>query len=579
MSRRFSCKSVAWCAFLWGVLTPGWSAETHDWVIRGGNIYDGSGGQPYAGDVAVDGDRIVYVGPTKGMTGRQEINAAGQAVAPGFINMLSHVEESIMVDGRALSDLTQGVTLEVLGEDSMGPLNPTMKTLLVQRQADIHYPVTWSTLGEYLEQAERRGIGPNIASFVGAPAVRTFVLGENNVQPTPRQLDQMRELVRQAMEEGALGVTTMLIYEPASYARTEELTTLARVAAQCGGIYTAHIRNEGDRIEQAIAETVDIARSSGAPAEIYHFKLDGKDNWNKFDRAVGSIEQARSRGIRITANMYTYIASATGFDAAMPAWVQEGGLEKWIERLKDPAIRARVIAEMRDPHPADWDSAYAGAGPDGVLLLGFKNPKLKPLTGRRLSNIARERGASPEDTIVDLVIEDGSRVEVAYFGMDEANIRREVQLPWMSFGSDEGGLAPEGVFLLSSAHPRAYGNFARLLAKYVREEKLLSLQEAVRRLSSLPADNLSLKDRGRLKAGEFADLVVFDPATIQDHATFDKPHQLSTGVSNVMVNGRLALKDGRPTGAATGRFVRGRAWIGAPGGGCRASAAVWSWAK
>ena len=552
---------------------------SNDLVLRNGTIYDGSGKAPYRGDVAIKADRITYVGPHRALAGRTEIDVKGQAIAPGFINMLAHPEESLFADGRALSDLQQGVTLEVMGEFSMGPLNQKMKDLAVKREQDIKYPVTWTTLGEYLDVLERRGISPNVASFVGAPTVRTYVLGEGDVQPTPQQLEEMRALVHSAMEEGALGVTTMLIYAPATYAKTPELMALAEESARCGGIYTTHMRSEGDRIEAAVQETIDIAKASGAPAEIYHLKLAGRDNWAKLDHVITMIEGARASGVRITANMYTYTAGATGLDAAMPTSVQSGGLEAWIGRLKDPAIRAKVIAEMRNPHPSTWENLYGAAGADGVLLLAFKNPKLKPLTGKTLAEVAKLRGVSPEDAAIDLVIEDGSRVGVAYFLMNEDNIRRQVALPWVSFGSDEQGDAPEGVFLLSAAHPRAYGNFARVFAQYVRKDHVVSVEEAVRKLTSLPADNLSLKDRGRLKAGAFADVVVFDPTTIQDHATFEKPHQLSTGVSYVLVNGTMALKDGVPTGAATGRVVRGRAWTGNPGGGCRKSAKDWTWSK
>ena len=552
-------------------------SSIHDLVFRNGTIYDGSGQKPYMGDIAIDADRITYVGPLRELHGRTEVDIKGQAVAPGFINMLAHPEESLFADGRALSDLAQGVTLEVMGEFSMGPLNQDMKRLMVERQDDIKYPVTWTTLGEYLDTLEHRGIGPNVASFVGAPTVRTVVLGERDVQPTSQQLSEMQSLVHRAMEEGALGVTTMLIYAPANYAKTPELIALAQESARCGGIYTAHMRSEGDRIEAAVQETIDIAKASGAPAEIYHLKLAGKDNWGKLDKVVNMVETARASGVRLSANMYTYTAGATGLDAAMPLWVQDGGLEAWIARLRDPAVRAKVIAEMRIPHPADWENLYSAAGPQGVLLLAFKNPKLKPLTGKTLAQVAKMRGVSPEDAAVDLVIEDGSRVGVGYFLMSEDNVRRQVALPWVSFGSDEGGDAPEGVFLLSAAHPRAYGNFARVFAEYVRKDHVISIAEAVRKLTALPADNLSLKDRGRLKAGNFADVVVFDPNTIQDHATYEQPHQLSTGVGYVVVNGKLAIKDGKPTGIASGRVVRGRAWTGAAGGGCRRSASDWTW--
>lgn len=574
---RFVCAVLVSSIFIAGTAPVCAEGAVHDLVFRNGVVYDGSGQKPYPGEVAVDGDRISYVGPPAHNRGRTEIDVRGQAIAPGFVNMLAHPEESLFVDGRALSDLTQGVTLEVMGESSMGPMNEDMKRLETSRQSDIRYPITWTTLGQYLETVERRGLGPNVASFVGAPAVRTYVLGERNVDPTPQQLEQMKGLVHTAMEEGALGVTTMLIYAPASFAKTPELKALAAESARCGGIYTAHIRSEGDRIEAAVQETIDIARTSGAPAEIYHLKLAGRDNWGKLDGVVQMIETARASGVRISANMYTYTAGATGLDAAMPLWVQDGGLEAWIARLRDPTVRARVIAEMKTLHPFDWENLYAAAGPERVLLLAFKNPKLKPLTGKTLAEVAKSRGVSPEDAAIDLVIEDGSRVGVAYFLMNEENVRREVALPWVSFGSDEEGAAPEGVFLLSAAHPRAYGNFARVFAEYVRKDHVITVEEAVRKLAALPADNLSLTERGRLKKGHFADIVVFDPDTIQDHATFEKPHQLSTGVSYVAVNGQLAIKDGKPTGVFAGRIVRGRAWKGAPGGGCRNSAKDWSW--
>lgn len=551
----------------------------HDLILRNGVIYDGSGAEAFHGDVAIDADRITYVGPHRESAARTEIDVKGQAIAPGFINMLAHPEDSLFADGRALSDLMQGVTLEVMGEFSMGPLNQKMMELMVARQDDIKYPVTWTTLGEYLDTLERRGISPNVASFVGASTVRTFVLGESDVQPTSPQLEQMRALVHRAMEDGALGLTTMLIYAPATYAKTPELIALAQESARCGGIYTVHMRSEGDRIESAVQETIDIASASGAPAEIYHLKIAGKQNWSKLDRVIGMIEKARASGIRISADMYTYTAGATGLDAAMPPWVQDGGLESWIARLKDPAVRAKVIADMRNPHPDNWENLYGAAGADGTLLLSFKNPKLKPLTGKSLAAVAKMRGVTPEDAAIDLVIEDGSRVGLAYFLMNEDNIRRQVALPWVSFGSDEAGDAPEGVFLLSAAHPRAYGNFARVFAEYVRKDHTLSIQEAVRKLATLPADNLSLPDRGRLKAGAFADIVVFDPSTIQDHATYDKPHQLSTGVSYVIVNGKFAVKDAAPTGAASGRIVRGRAWTGNAQGACRSAAKDWTWSK
>ncbi len=550
----------------------------HDTIIRDGIIYDGTGGPPYRGDVSIDADRISYVGRHAPGHGRIEVNARGRAVAPGFINMLAHPEESLFADGRALSDLRQGVTLEVIGENSMGPLTPKMKQLMVERQSDIHYAVDWTTMGEYLDELQKRGISPNVASFVGAATVRTNLLDEADVQPTAEQLNTMRQLVHTAMEEGALGVTTALIYSPNQYAKTPELIALAQESARCGGMYIAHIRSEGDRLLEAVQETIEIAKASGAPAEIYHFKVAGKPNWNKMDTVIGAIEAARASGTRITADMYTYTAGATGLDAAMPPWVQDGGLEAWIARLKDPAIRARVIAEMRDPNPS-WENLMLRAGPDGTLMLAFKNPALRPLIGKTLAQIASERGVSPQDAAIDLIIEDGDRVEVAYFLMSEDNVRREIALPWVSFGSDEAAPAPDGVFLLQNNHPRAYGNFNRLLARYVRDEHVISLTEAIRKLTFFPASTLSLTDRGRLRPGYFADVVIFDPATVQDHATYEKPHQLSTGVDDVWVNGVQALKAGVATGAPSGRFVHGRAWTGAPGGGCRASSRDWTWSK
>jgi N-acyl-D-amino-acid deacylase len=550
----------------------------HDTIIRHGLIYDGSGKPPYVGDVAIDRDRITYVGRHAPGKGRSEIDAHGKAVAPGFINMLAHPEESLLVDGRALSDLRQGVTLEVMGEESMGPLTAAMQAQMVRQQGDIHFAVDWTTLGEYLEKLQRRGIAPNVAAFVGASTVRTYVLGQDDVQPTQPQLAQMRGLVRQAMEQGALGVTTALIYNPATYAKTPELIALAEESARCGGMYIAHMRSEGDRLLEAVQETIDIAKASGAPAEIYHLKVAGSVNWSKLDQLIAQVQAARAAGIRVTADMYPYTAGATGLDVSMPPWVQEGGLDKWIERLKDPAVRARVAADMREQSPS-WENLLQRAGPKGALLLEFKNPALKPLAGRTLDEVATMRGVSPEEAAMQLVVEDGSRVGVAYFLMSEENIRRELALPWVSFGSDADAPAPEGVFLQSSEHPRAYGNFVRVLAKYVRDEKIIKLEEAIRKLSAFPAQTLSLADRGMLREGYFADVVVFDPRTVQDHATYELPHQLATGVDHVWVNGVQALRNGEATREASGRVVRGRAWTGYPGGGCRAASQQWTWSK
>ena len=472
--------------------------------------------------------------------------------------MLSWATESLLADGRAQSDIRQGVTLEVMGEgNSMGPLNPEMKRLAAARQDDIKYPITWTTLGEYLTMLEKRGIAPNVASFVGATTVRVHELGEKDIDPTPAQLERMQALVRAAMNEGAMGVGSSLIYAPAAYAETPELIALATTSAQCGGMYISHMRSEGDRIEAAVDELIEIARKSGGPAEIYHLKMSGKDNWGKLDTIIAKVEAARAAGVRVTADMYNYTAGATGLDASMPVWVQDGGLEAWIARLKDPAIRVRVKAEMNRKGEG-WENLFYSAGtPDNILLLGFKNEMLKPLAGKTLGEVARVRGTSPADTAMDLVIEDGSRVGTAYFLMDEANVQRQTGLPWVSFGSDAGAPSAEGVFLKSQDHPRAYGNVARLLGHYVRDEQAATLPDAIRRLTALPAANLGIKDRGRLKPGYFADVVVFDPATIADHATFAKPAQYATGVTQVFVNGIHVLRDGEPTGAAAGRFVKG----------------------
>jgi N-acyl-D-amino-acid deacylase len=536
----------------------------YDFVIRGGTIYDGSGGAPYTGDVGIRGDRIAAVAPRLAGGGASEIDAHGLAVAPGFVNMLSWANESLIADGRGQSDIRQGVTLEVMGEgESMGPWSDEMKRLETGRQGDIKYKIEWTSLGDYLGYMERRGVSPNIASFVGASTVRVHEMGEGDVDPTPAQLARMRALVRAAMNEGAMGVGSSLIYAPAYFAETPELTALATESAKCGGMYISHMRDEGPRLIEAIDELVAIAEGSGGPAEIYHIKQSGRENWGKIDAALARIEAARARGLRITADMYTYPASSTGFDAAMPLWVQEGGIEAWVKRLKEPATRARLLAEMRRAEGSE-NMKLVVREPDKVLLLAFKTDRLKPLTGRTLAEVARERGTSPEETAADLIAEDGTRIQVAYFGMSEDNVRREMTLPWVSFGSDASSQAPEGIFLKSSTHPRAYGNFARVLGKYVREEKLIPLQEAVRRLAALPAANLGISDRGTLRVGNFADLAIFDPATIRDNATFARPQQYATGMRHVFVNGVQVLRDGEHTGATPGRFVRGPGWNRCP---------------
>ncbi|UCF20172.1 MAG: D-aminoacylase [Gemmatimonadota bacterium] len=536
----------------------------YDAVIRGGMVYDGSGVEGSIADVAISGDSIAAIGSRLDGRGRVEVDAAGLAVAPGFINMLSWATESLIEDGRSQSDIRQGVTLEVFGEGwSAGPLNDEMKRELRERQGDIKYAISWTTLGEYLEYLEERGIATNVASFVGATTVRIHALGAEDRPPTADELEQMRVLVHHAMEEGALGLGSSLIYAPAFYADTDELIELAKVAGAYGGMYISHLRSEGNRLLEALEELITIAREAGIPAEIYHLKAAGRENWDKLETVIERVEAARSEGLRITADMYTYTAGSTGLDAAMPPWVQEGGHDAWVSRLQDPAVRRRVVREMKTPS-SDWENLYLAAGsPENVMLVGFKSEELKPLTGKTLAEVAAERGTSPEETAIDLVIEDDSRVESVYFLMSEANIARKIAQPWVSFGSDAESLAPEGHFLKSKPHPRAYGNFARLLGKYVREERVIALEEAVRRLTSFPATNLGIERRGLLVPGHFADVVVFDPERIIDHATFAEPHRYSTGVLHVWVNGVQVLKEGEHTGALPGRVVRGPGWRGA----------------
>lgn len=542
------------CLVLAGLVAAAEPVPTYDVVLRGGMIYDGSGGPPRMGDVALRGDRIAALGDLAGARGRTEINVAGLAVAPGFINMLSWSTRSLWHDGRSQSEIRQGVTLEVMGEGtSMGPLNDELRREL-QASTDLSIDVTWTTLGEYLDQLARRGVSCNIASFVGATTVRMHVLGNLNRAPTPAELQRMQALVRSAMEEGALGVGSALLYAPGAFATTEELIALCRAAAPYGGRYTSHIRGEGERLLPAIDELIRIAREAGIPAEVHHLKAAGIPNWHLFDPAVRKIEAARAAGLEVTANVYPYAASSTGLDAAMPTWVQEGGHAAWAARLRDPATRARVRQWMRE------DAGTVSVAPDKVLIVGLRNPALKPLIGRTLNDVARDRGTSPEDTAMDLVIEDGTRVQVVYFALSEENVRKAVALPWVAFCSDAASQAPEGAFLESSTHPRAYGSFARLLGKYVREDKIVPLAEAVRRLTLFPATNLKLKERGALRPGWFGDVVVFDPSRIHDVATFEQPHQYASGMRHVFVNGVAVLRDGEHTGAKPGRFVRGPGW-------------------
>lgn len=528
----------------------------YDLVIRNAKIYDGSGNAPQNGIIAINADTIAAVGDLKNVKGRSEIDAQGKAVAPGFINMLSWATETLIEDGRSQSDIRQGVTLEVFGEGwSMGPLNDKMKQEVLEQQGDIKFEVNWTTLGEYMDALTQRGISTNIASFVGATTVRIHTVGYENRPPNTEELEEMRRLVRQAMEEGALGVGSSLIYAPAFYAKTDELIEMCKVAAEYGGMYISHMRSEGNRLLEAVDELLYIARAAKIPAEIYHLKAAGQNNWNKLDEVIAKVEAARAEGLRITADMYTYPAGATGLDASMPPWVQEGGFKAWKARLQDDAIRKKVAQEMATPTD-EWENFFVAAGPEKILLVGFRSEALKPLTGKSLAEVAAMRGQTPAETAMDLVIEDDSRVESVYFLMSEENLVKQIKLPWVSFCSDAESLSPEGVFLKRNPHPRAYGTFARLLGKYVRDEQVITLEEGVRRLTSLPAQNLGITKRGALAAGNYADVVVFDPATIQDHATFDAPHQFSTGVAHVWVNGVQVLKDGEHTGAKPGRVVR-----------------------
>ena len=535
------------------------SLEKHDILIKNGIIVDGSGTPAYVGSVAINADTIVAVGNLTAR-GKLEIDATGLVVAPGFINTLSWATESLIQDGRSKSDIMQGVTLEVFGEGwSMGPLSQNLKNEIQEGldTDDIKYEIDWNTLDEYLQSLVRRGISPNVASFIGATTVRINHIGYENRPPTADEMSSMKQMVREAMEDGALGVGSSLIYAPAFYSSTEELIELSKVASEYDGLYISHMRSEGNGLLQSIDELITIADKADIRAEIYHLKMSGKENWSKYDEVIRKIDSARVSGLSITTNMYTYIAGATGLDASMPPWVQEGGYDKWAERLQDPAIRRRVLKEMTTPTDKWENLMYAAGTPDNLLLVGFKNDSLRHYTGKTLTEVAEIHGKSPEETAMDLVVADGSRVGTVYFLMSEENIKKQVALPYMSFGSDAGSLSPEGVFLNSSTHPRAYGNFSRLLGKYVREEKIISIEEAIRKLTSLPATNFKIKKRGSLTKGFFADLAIFNPETIQDHATFDEPHQLSTGMIHVFVNGEQVLKNGSHTGALPGRVVRG----------------------
>jgi N-acyl-D-amino-acid deacylase len=535
----------------------------YDIIIKNGLVYDGNGGNPQKTDIAIKADTIAFIGDLSNESDAKEIiDAKGMAIAPGFVNMLSWSTESLIEDGRSLGEISQGVTLEVMGEgDSMGPLSDSMKVYAQRGQGDIKYKIEWTTLSEYLNYLEKRGVSTNVASFVGASTVRAYELGYANRPPKVEELERMKQHVRKAMEEGAMGVGAALIYVPGTYANTNELIELSKVAAEYGGMYISHIRSEGNRLEDAVNESIKIAKEANIHTEIYHLKVAGKHNWHKMDKIIAKIDSARKAGLNITTDMYNYIAGATGLDAAMPPWVQEGGLQEWRRRLKTGIISTKVGEEMQ-VQQNDWENLCLAAGADKTLLIGFKQDSLKKYIGKTLAEVAAIKKKTWYETAIELVISDDSRVDVVYFLMSEENVKKQIQLPYMSFCSDAASMSAEGLFLKSSNHPRAYGNFARLLGKYVRDEKVITLQEAIRKLSSLPCDNLKIQKRGRLKVGNYADIVIFDPQKIQDKATFEKPHQLSEGMIHVLVNGQQVLKDGKHTGVKSGRFVRGPGWTG-----------------
>ncbi len=549
----FALCGVALLLFLRGTVP-----RRYDVIVTGGIVYDGTGAAGRRADVGVRGDRIVAIGDLQGVAAKSTVDATGLAVAPGFINMLSWSTDSLIVDGRSQGEIRQGVTTQIFGEgSSMGPLTPEMKQRAIAQMGDIKYDITWTTLSEYLQELERRGVSQNVASFVGATTLREHVIGLEDRKATPAEMDEMRRLVRQEMAAGALGIGSALIYAPAFYADTNELTELCKIAAEYHGKYISHIRSEGNRLLEGVDELITVARNANIPAEIYHLKAAGQANWGKLDAAITKIEDARKEGLKITADMYTYTAGSTGLDASMPPWVLDGGYDAAYKRLRDPATRRTIAQAIRTPGN-DWENLYLAAGsPDRILLVEFRSEHLKPLTGKTLAAAARLRGEDPVDTIMNLIEEDQSRVGAVYFMMSDENVRREIGLPWVSFGSDAASMAPELPFTRSATHPRAYGNFARVLGKYVRDDRALMMPDAIRKLSGLPATNLELDHRGFLQEGMFADIVVFDPARIADRATFDNPHQYAVGMQHVIVNGVQVLRNGEHTGATPGRALWG----------------------
>ncbi|MEM7101156.1 MAG: D-aminoacylase [Pseudomonadota bacterium] len=547
------------------LITPAYAqGPTYDLILSQGTVYDGSGKLPVITDIGITGQRITGIGDLSEADTDNRVSVRGYAVSPGFINMLSWASEALLIDGRSQSDIRQGVTLEIFGEGrSMGPLSPSMRDAMRARQTEARFDIPWTTLGEYLEHLVAKGVSPNVGSFVGATTVRIHELGYANREPTPTELSRMQKLVSHAMQEGAFGVGSSLIYAPAFYADTDELVALMQAAARHNGAYISHLRSEGNQIEASIDELIEIARRTDAPAQIYHLKIAGKKNWPKYERVIAKIESARSAGIDVSTNMYTYTAGSTGLDAAMPPWSQEGGYAAWAERLQDPDLRPKIAKEMA-VDANDWENLLLAAGPANTLLVGFRNPELRVFTGKTLAEVAQFLGKSPIETAIDLVIQDGSRVQVVYFLMSEDHVKRNIALPWMSFGSDAGSYTNAGVFLNRSTHPRAYGNFARLLGKYVRDEKVIPLTEAIHKLTELPAKFLHLADRGKLAVGHFADIAIFDPANIRDVATYEDPHQYAQGMVHVLVNGEWVLHNGAHTGALPGQVVRGPGWVVAP---------------
>lgn len=535
-----------------GLLIGCSTSESYDVLIKNGQIIDGSGNTSFVGDIGIKADTIAAIGSLNYAKGTLEIDAKGLSVAPGFINMLSWANVSLIEDGRSQGDIRQGVTLEVLGEGhSMGPLTEEMKKEMLVNQQNITYDITWTTLGEYLEFLEEKGVSTNIASFVGNGTLREYTMGYENRLPTSEELDKMKALTQRAMEEGAIGISTSLIYVPSGHAKTDEIIELAKIVSDHDGMYVSHIRDEEGGLLDAVNELITISKEADIRSEIYHFKASGNQNWHLLDKAIALIDSARTKGLSITTDMYMYNASSTGLNVLLPAWAKEGGHDATMRLIEQPDLRKKMIQEIDFHVPAEK-----------ILLVGFRNKEMRNLIGKTLADVAAQRKITPEKAIVDLIYEDNSRIQVVYFSMSEDNIKRKIALPYMSICSDAGSYTNEGVFLEQSTHPRAYGSFARLLGKYVREEKVIPLEEAIYKLTSLPATNMKLKKRGALKKGFYADITVFDAGTIQDNATFGTPHQYATGMQHVFVNGTQVLKNGEHTGAYPGRVVRGPGWNG-----------------